>query len=190
MPELRIEFPFLWRDRWEGRAKRTVRHQTVPLLCSSYKAHIQPITGIIYIDEAKLVVTSSSDFTVRIWTLSGQYIGTLGSPIKWNIHLTPNGVQLNDFNFRIPPDIQRVASSTTLKVLKGGDVTDPLAYLIARSKRPRVPEENDNVADKNSKIYGVPITEPILGNHLRLPNVEPIQTNPVLDKSLEYVSFL
>lgn len=186
MAQLNLEFPFLWRDRWEGRAKRTVRHRKNPMLCNSYKAHVQSVTGLIYLDDAKLVISSSSDYTVRIWTLSGQYIGTLGSPIGWD-HLSPNCPVPDEYNFRIPPDIQRVASSTTLKVLKGGNVTDPLAYLIARSKRPKQPEK-EVFSDEQLTTYGDPIREPILGKNLKLPDVEPRRPVKKLDKSLRYVS--
>lgn len=59
--------------------------------------------------------SSSSDCTVRIWTLGGRYIGTLGSPVQWAV-ISPEIPVPENFNFRVPPDIQRVASSTTLKV--------------------------------------------------------------------------
>lgn len=63
MPALRLEFPFLWRDRLEGRAKRSVRDQARPLLLNSYRAHMRCITCIAYIDEHKLVLRRVS----RTW---------------------------------------------------------------------------------------------------------------------------
>lgn len=56
MPALRLEFPFLWHDRVEGRAKRSVRDQPRPLLLNSYRGHMRCITCIAYIDEHKLVL--------------------------------------------------------------------------------------------------------------------------------------
>lgn len=53
--------------------------------------------------------------TARIWTLGGRYIGTLGSPVGWQT-LDPVEPPAGDFPFRMPPDVKRVASSTTLKV--------------------------------------------------------------------------
>lgn len=58
MPKLRLQFPFLWEDRVEGRAKRSVRDQPLPLLLSSYRAHLRSITTLAYIDERKLVLRS------------------------------------------------------------------------------------------------------------------------------------
>lgn len=133
MPALRLEFPFLIRTLFEGRAKRTVRNQTEPKLCNSYKAHTRPITCIEYLSESKLIMrydfflyeynffffdkfsSASSDKTARIWTLGGRYIGTLGSPLKWPI-MKPSEPVPGNFPFRIPPDIKRNASSTTLRV--------------------------------------------------------------------------
>lgn len=56
MPELRLQFPFLWRDRVEGRAKRCVRDQPLPLLLSSYRGHMRCVSCMEYIDELKLVL--------------------------------------------------------------------------------------------------------------------------------------
>lgn len=52
------------------------------------------------------LVSGSSDYSVRAWRLSGEYIGTLGSFVPWS--LTPT---------RFPPDVQKIASFTTFKVL-------------------------------------------------------------------------
>lgn len=59
--------------------------------------------------------SSSTDHSCRIWTLSGRYVGTLGSPINWE-KLSPTEQPKDDYKFRIPPDIKRIASSTTLQV--------------------------------------------------------------------------
>lgn len=61
MPKLRLTFPFLWRDRIEGRAKRSVRDQPLPLLLSSYRGHLRCITSIAYVDDLQLVLRSPID---------------------------------------------------------------------------------------------------------------------------------
>lgn len=138
MPALRHQFPFLINTLWNGRAKRTVQHRRERsdlLLVNSYRAHKNmTVNGVVYIDTCKLVVrfgkivvvylalnvnvrfvSSSTDHSVRIWTLSGRYIGTLGSPISWE-KLSSSECPNSDYDFRIPPDIKRIASSTTLQV--------------------------------------------------------------------------
>lgn len=32
------------------------------------------------------LITSSTDCTVRLWTLDGHFIGTFGQPLKWDIY--------------------------------------------------------------------------------------------------------
>lgn len=196
MPELRLEFPFLIKTSWDGRAKRTVRNRrpTDPLLVNAYRAHSNlSVTGLVYINDCKLVVrlvnvselklrvlfdncfnvSSSTDHSVRIWTLSGRYIGTLGSPIDWE-KLSSTQPPTEDFNFRIPPDIKRIASSTTLQVsdsslttttgklrktifffeiqvLKGGNVVEPLKELIAIKKHMKAEQEKSEEEARQKK---------------------------------------
>lgn len=70
--------------------------------------------------------SASSDRTARIWTISGRYIGTLGSPLKWK-RLDPTKPVGADYPFRYPPDIKRVGSSTTMKV---GRVVNPTCLYV------------------------------------------------------------
>ncbi|KAL4715396.1 hypothetical protein ACJJTC_015167 [Scirpophaga incertulas] len=168
MPKLRLEFPFLWKDRIEGRAKRRVRDQPVPLLLNSYRAHLRCITTAAYVDDLKLLFTGSSDYSVRVWRLSGEYIGTLGGLVS----LTPESP-------RFPPDVLKVASSTTLKVWRGGEVSrfvpgQPVVDLLRD-----ITEE-----EINSRTYGYPAPTPLLGRYFRLPARPDVQTLPSLDDSL------
>lgn len=56
MPLLRLEFPFLWKDRINGRAKRAVRKQALPLLLSSVRGHMRGITSLQIISSARIIV--------------------------------------------------------------------------------------------------------------------------------------
>ncbi|XP_069676341.1 WD repeat-containing protein on Y chromosome-like isoform X2 [Periplaneta americana] len=114
MPTYRIQFPFLWKDRVAGRAKRSLREQPLPLLLSSYKAHLRAVTNLEYIPSCKILVSCSSDTTVRLWSLGGRYLGTLGTELPW-LNLRPDKEPVG-LKFRFPPDIKRVMSSTTRKI--------------------------------------------------------------------------
>ncbi|XP_052739537.1 WD repeat-containing protein on Y chromosome-like isoform X1 [Bicyclus anynana] len=116
MPLLRLTFPFLWRDRIEGRAKRCVRDQPLPLLLNSYRAHLRCVTTLAYLDDLRLVLSGSSDYSVRVWRLSGEYLHTLGSFVPWSLDVT-----------RFPPDVRKVASFTTFKLcIEGSPDHDPM----------------------------------------------------------------
>lgn len=51
------------------------------------------------------LLSGSSDYSVRVWRLSGEYLQTLGSFLPWTLEVT-----------RFPPDVKKVASFTTFKV--------------------------------------------------------------------------
>uniref|UniRef100_A0AAG5CSN9 WD repeat-containing protein on Y chromosome n=1 Tax=Anopheles atroparvus TaxID=41427 RepID=A0AAG5CSN9_ANOAO len=82
-PALRIIFPFLLHDVIPGRAKRSARAQPKPWLVNSYQCHRSCVTGLAYLDSSEILLTSSSDRTIRLWTLGGRYVGLLGSPVHW-----------------------------------------------------------------------------------------------------------
>ncbi|XP_018367624.1 PREDICTED: WD repeat-containing protein on Y chromosome isoform X2 [Trachymyrmex cornetzi] len=121
MPLLRLKFPFLWKDKIDGRAKRAVRNQMLPLLLSSVRGHTQGITSLQIISSARVIVSGSADRTVRLWSYGGRYISTLGTFRDWIPILPTVPVQKYFEDYKLPADIIRgFASSTTLKVLHGG----------------------------------------------------------------------
>ncbi|XP_022814893.1 WD repeat-containing protein on Y chromosome-like [Spodoptera litura] len=171
MPRLRLMFPFLWRDRIEGRAKRSVRDQPKPLLLNSYRAHLRSITSIAYIDEHKLVFTGSSDYSVRVWRLSGEYLQTLGSFLPWTLEVT-----------RFPPDVKKVASFTTFKVWRSGQVS---RYVPGQKVVDKL--HDITVHELKTKTYGEAPNEPLLGKYSSLPQ-RPDQIDPIpLDDSLPII---
>lgn len=70
--KLRKKFPFLLRDDFQGRAKRSVKKQSEPQLLNSYQGHLKSITGLIFSGDNEILISSSSDKSVRLWHLSGQ----------------------------------------------------------------------------------------------------------------------
>ncbi|XP_063708765.1 WD repeat-containing protein on Y chromosome [Culicoides brevitarsis] len=181
MPQLRLQFPFLIKTAFLGRAKRSAKTQKLPMLVNSYKAHTKPIMNITYIERRKILLTSSSDCSVRLWTLGGQYLGTLGSPIP--IAEVKTGSFFHK-NFRIPPDIKREASFTTLQVLTDGE-THP----VFRKAIELVEETEDTPEQKERRrcIYGKSLKEPILGKHFSLPKAPSVQSAPQIDTSLPHI---
>ncbi|RVE65004.1 hypothetical protein OJAV_G00132040 [Oryzias javanicus] len=47
-----------------------------------------PQTSLQVVDSDQVVLTSSTDHTVRLWSAYGEYIGTFGQPEIWNIHVS------------------------------------------------------------------------------------------------------
>ncbi|XP_013869583.1 WD repeat-containing protein 64 [Austrofundulus limnaeus] len=61
--------------------------QRSPRVEHSWRAHTSTITSLQIVDVDQVVLTSSTDQTVRLWSARGQYIGTFGQPQPWNIHI-------------------------------------------------------------------------------------------------------
>uniref|UniRef100_A0A6E8VBK9 WD repeat-containing protein on Y chromosome n=1 Tax=Anopheles coluzzii TaxID=1518534 RepID=A0A6E8VBK9_ANOCL len=191
-PALRILFPFLLNDVVPGRAKRSARAQVKPWLLNSYQAHRACVTGLTYLDDTGLLLSCSSDRTVRLWTLGGRYIGLLGSPVNWQplpMAVPPPA----DYRFRIPPDLQREVSFTTLKVLRGGKDSSRTARTKSGGGTATVGDIVGVAADRSKhtpmiETYGSPLAEPILNTAvLKLPSKEPMLQTIKLDRT--YPSF-
>ncbi|KOC66274.1 WD repeat-containing protein on Y chromosome [Habropoda laboriosa] len=181
MPLLRLEFPFLWRERIIGRAKRAVRDQPLPLLLSSVRGHLGAITSVQIIPDAHIIISGSVDHTVRLWSLGGRYISTLGTSKPWSPILPTIPAYQYFKDYRDPPDIKRFASSTTLKVLNGG-----IRQMVS----------DDQVVKNNEAdtLKSVPDQQYIMVDGKRLTvaifdrSVLMIYTDhPVLDNSLPYI---
>ncbi|XP_044001681.1 WD repeat-containing protein on Y chromosome [Aphidius gifuensis] len=183
MPALRLEFPFLWKDRIPGRAKRRVKNQPLPLLLSSFKGHSKPVNALKFLPGARLIVSGSSDHTIRLWTLSGRYIGTFGSSKNWPI-LVPN-IPAREYlrKYRLPPEVKRIGSSTTIKVLKGG-------YIGAN-----IDDDDDDDTEKSKKVplklrhvlFSERFVKPINNNdRYEAPRPE-LEANVTLDTSYEHI---
>jgi hypothetical protein len=85
-----------------------------PQLLIAYRAHLRPITSITYANDREIVITSSVDCTIRLFTLTGRYIGFMGQSILWG-PLNSNMILPK----QIPDDIRRKGSATTLELLRG-----------------------------------------------------------------------
>ncbi|XP_058452425.1 WD repeat-containing protein on Y chromosome [Malaya genurostris] len=150
----RLQFSFLREDIIPGRAKRSVTNQANPWLFNSYQAHRNCITALVFIDSTKIVISASSDRTIRMWSLNGRYIGLFGSPVKWTM-LDPDVPIPTDYLFRIPPDLQREVSFTTAQVLRGGE-------RVIKFKSRILQEASERRRTEAIETYGKPLEEPIL----------------------------
>ncbi|XP_030419988.1 WD repeat-containing protein 64-like isoform X2 [Gopherus evgoodei] len=56
-----------------------------PALLLSWRAHSCSVTSVAWMSEHQLLLTSSVDCTVKLWSLEGEYIGTFGQKDLWNI---------------------------------------------------------------------------------------------------------
>ncbi|XP_035738138.1 WD repeat-containing protein on Y chromosome-like [Vespa mandarinia] len=184
MPLLRLEFPFLWKDIINGRAKRAVQNQPLPLLLSSLRGHTKAITCLQIIPDARIIISGSADHTVRLWTLGGRYISTLGTFREWMPILPHIPVSKYFQHFRYPMDIKRSASFTTMKVLQGGLGSVEIKDVDETDYLKIIPEQSRHI------LYGEQLQSPILGNYYKVSDETKHYIEPtVLDNSLTHVSY-
>ncbi|KAL1498296.1 hypothetical protein ABEB36_009115 [Hypothenemus hampei] len=182
MPKYRLMFPFMWGDRFVGRARRMVMGQPEPILLNSYKGHFMPVSGLIYIQECRVVISCSADYSARMWTLSGRYLQTIGTFLPWKkIDETEKCVP-DDFEYTIPPDIKRIASSTTLRVLCGGSFPKRLTI-----KQLQKQAQKNLIHIDHKKIYGTRLKDPILGSHYNIPERTTHPKDIKFDTSFSYI---
>nr|XP_046475216.1 WD repeat-containing protein on Y chromosome [Neodiprion pinetum] len=180
---LKPKFPFLWKDRIDGRAKRAVRNQPQPLLLSSVRAHCKTINSLQYIPEARLIISGSSDHTVRLWTLNGRYISTLGTFRPWSTLLPNTWVEKYFGSYRLPPDIKGVGSFTTMKVLNGGQIPQKTEGKAEEAEMLKEVPEHERYM-----LYGTRLSSPKLGHYYKLPaRSNAYGAPPILDSSLAYI---
>ena len=128
-----------------------------PLLLTSLRAHMKSITDLVYVPEADVIISSSSDCSVRMHSVGGQFIGIFGVPDSWKNNTFCNeeayggSVQpqpsscLAEVN--MPPDVRRIASATTLKVLFNG--MSPLYNVVKKIMMYRGPVQSENQASSS-----------------------------------------
>ncbi|XP_046815733.1 WD repeat-containing protein on Y chromosome [Vespa crabro] len=184
MPLLRLEFPFLWKDIINGRAKRAVQNQSLPLLLSSLRGHTKAVTCLQIIPDARIIISGSADHTIRLWTLGGRYISTLGTFREWMPILPHIPVSKYFQHFRYPMDIKRSASFTTMKVLQGGLGSVEIKDVDETDYLKIIPEQSRHI------LYGEQLRSPILGNYYKVSDETKHYIEPtVLDNSLTHVSY-
>ncbi|CAF0923785.1 unnamed protein product [Didymodactylos carnosus] len=88
-----------------------------PQLLSAFRAHLKPITSIFFADDREIIITGSVDCTVRLFTITGRYIGFMGQSVPWGP--LSQTIVLKDLPKIIPEDIRRKGSATTLELLRG-----------------------------------------------------------------------
>ncbi|XP_071645187.1 WD repeat-containing protein on Y chromosome [Temnothorax longispinosus] len=183
MPLLRLEFPFLWKDKIDGRAKRAVRDQTLPLLLSSVRGHTRGITSLQVISSARMIVSGSADRTVRLWSLGGRYISMLGTFRDWATILPTVPVHRYFEDYKLPADIRGLASSTTLKVLHGGMRRVPIEI---EQEEIDIPKET--LEEERHMLYGKELDGSVLENYYesQLPE-RTYQKCLRLDNTLQYI---
>ncbi len=93
----------------EDKPKRNIFVKPPPLVFC-LRAHLQPIISIDFVQKHRLLITASTDCSLRLWRSNGQYVGTFGQRNAWNLNAEGDG--------EIPFDLQRAASANSMKLMR------------------------------------------------------------------------
>ncbi|XP_067386296.1 WD repeat-containing protein on Y chromosome-like [Emydura macquarii macquarii] len=86
-----------------------------PALLQSWRAHSCSVTSVTLVSEHQLLLTSSMDCTVRLWSLEGEYVGTFGQKDLWNIKDRMSWRRGSNPNFN--PDSCTTPATTTSRAV-------------------------------------------------------------------------
>ncbi|CAH1792660.1 unnamed protein product [Owenia fusiformis] len=100
----------------ESHPEETMRE---PPILNSFRAHCKAITYVDVIESKQLMITSSADCCVRLWTICGRFIGTFGHASLWKRLDYP--IVPAKLPKKLPTDLKRIASATTLRVMNAGN---------------------------------------------------------------------
>lgn len=93
----------------ENKERKKITSKAPPLVFC-LRAHLQPIVCIDFVPKYRLLITASTDCSLRLWRMSGQYVGTFGQRSLWNLDVESDG--------GIPFDLQRSASANSMKLMR------------------------------------------------------------------------
>ena len=84
-------FIYLWNIEHVSKAPN--KGFVEPTLMNAWRCHDNEMFSCQYIKETdrlvmrtELIVTTSADWTCRVWTLEGGYVGAFGQELKWNLN--------------------------------------------------------------------------------------------------------
>ncbi|XP_038674997.1 WD repeat-containing protein on Y chromosome isoform X2 [Scyliorhinus canicula] len=85
-----------------------------PKIVNYWRAHVSGVTCMELIEEQKVIVTSSVEGTVRLWSVDGEFIGTFGqlqpweiyAPASWQHPMVPYEILIDPLSMPIHPVLE------------------------------------------------------------------------------------
>mmetsp|Transcript_13521 Transcript_13521/g.31113 ORF Transcript_13521/g.31113 Transcript_13521/m.31113 type:complete len:970 (+) Transcript_13521:62-2971(+) len=77
-----------------------------------WKAHDKTVSSVCYVEDSKMVITGSADFSVHVWTIDGVLVGTFGEDRGWRL------------------DNRKTWKATEPRNARGMDFPDPVARTV------------------------------------------------------------
>ncbi|XP_077064208.1 cilia- and flagella-associated protein 337 isoform X1 [Siphateles boraxobius] len=133
--------------------------QNPPEKVNFWRAHISSITSLKIIDKDQFLLTSSMDFSVRLWSIHGEFIGTFGqyeswsidTPSSWKHPAVPSEILIDPLSMPSQPILDRETNlSDVLDSVETKNKKSELDVLIDESDPPSILKDNES-AQNNSR---------------------------------------
>ncbi|KAJ3065105.1 WD40 repeat domain 95 [Podochytrium sp. JEL0797] len=72
-------------DSNSSNKKEAKNYESQVVMKTFWRAHVQSISSVNYVNAHDVILTSSKDGTVRVWTSDGTHIGIFGQDVPWVI---------------------------------------------------------------------------------------------------------
>ncbi|KAG1951866.1 EF-hand calcium-binding domain-containing protein [Pimephales promelas] len=124
--------------------------QNPPKKVNFWRAHISSITSLKTIDKDQFLLTSSLDFSVRLWSIHGEFIGTFGQSERWSINTpsswkhpaVPSEILIDPLSMPSQPLLDRENDLSDVLDLETKNKKSELDILIDGSDPPSVLKDN------------------------------------------------
>ncbi|XP_064153575.1 WD repeat-containing protein on Y chromosome-like [Anguilla rostrata] len=101
-------------QEWDGLGIRVAP----PKLLTSWQCHLRRVIHLEYVEHLDLIITASLDCNVRLWTVSGTYIGTFGQ-VRWRVE------DPETFPAELPADLKRLGAAQSKELDEDGNPEEP-----------------------------------------------------------------
>ncbi|KAI1900934.1 hypothetical protein AGOR_G00054940 [Albula goreensis] len=120
-----------------------------PKLLTSWQCHLRRILQVEFVAHLDLIITTSLDCNVRLWTFTGTYIGTFGQ-VQWRVE------EPSTFPRELPADLRRLAVSQSNDLEDEANPEEPYEGGPQETQTPGAPGSATVASDKSKSIDALP----------------------------------
>nr|XP_033806006.1 WD repeat-containing protein on Y chromosome-like [Geotrypetes seraphini] len=139
--------------------------QGPPKTMNYWRAHINIITSLELVEENNVLLSSSIDCTVRLWSMNGEFIGTFGqrepweifTPASWKHPMVPFEILIDPESMPVHPVLQ--SDSSILQIINSDQKDtskEKSSTMVEMNYSPRLPEiiiTDDDIKKELSKRF-------------------------------------
>ncbi|XP_069747677.1 cilia- and flagella-associated protein 337 [Narcine bancroftii] len=130
-----------------------------PKIVNYWRAHVNSVTCMELIEEQNVIVTSSFEGSVRLWTMDGELIGTFGQPQPWDIYapaswmhpMVPHEILVDPLSLPIHPLLEE-ENSVIISLNQNEEKDQIAASKDLQHKSPKVIISDEDIKEEIKKV--------------------------------------